>query len=601
MDIGQTPSNEGGKITLFHVFVVCLSLSLTIGVWQYTRFQEDRRVGLRFEAARDQALAIISDRMTKYEDGLWAGVAAVESHGGDISYQDWHVFAEHLRIDTRYPGINGIGVIHFESDATLPDYLANQRIDRPEFRVFPEHANGEYMPITFIEPERINAAAVGLDVAHETNRRTAAMASRDTGTAQITGPIVLVQDAGKTPGFLFYAPFYEGGLPEGVEARRDAALGLVYAPFVVHKLMEGLLARELRNIKFSISDGGELIYDEHADEDPLIDPDPMFSEKVALELYGRTWTLDMRTDLAFRADNTSSKPTIILLAGLMIEMLIIALLFLMARANRRATEYADRVTVALREEKERLVSANGDLSSMNEELERFAYVASHDLRTPIRGINGLTEMIQEDLEDYLTSKNANPEVAVNLDRIRSRVRRMENLTKDIMQYSSISTSDQAETLRMDELVTGLAFDFNVSQHQIVQVGGSEEVCVDQTNFQSVVGNLVGNAIKYHDAPDRMRIEVRVETVGDRLHVSVSDNGPGIDPKFHAKVFEVFQTLGADSNSDSTGIGLAIVRKAVERHGGKVSLVSSLNEGATFSFDWPNVAEPRADEPIGKAA
>jgi CHASE1-domain containing sensor protein len=189
------------------MIVVGLSLTLTLAAWQFSKYQVETRVGLRFEASRNRALGLIVDRMQKYEDALWAGVAAIESHGGDMSYEDFHIFAQTLRIDEKYPGINGIGIIHFHTSETLASYLATQRHERPQFRIFPEHEQPVYMPITFVEPEDINAAAIGLDVAHELYRRTAALKSRDTGAAQITGPIVLVQDADSTAGFLFYAPF----------------------------------------------------------------------------------------------------------------------------------------------------------------------------------------------------------------------------------------------------------------------------------------------------------------------------------------------------------------------------------------------------------
>ena len=259
------------------------------------------------------------------------------------------------------------------------------------------------MPITYIEPESTNAAAVGLDIAHETNRRTAALKARDTGIAQITGPIVLVQDAAKTPGFLFYAPIYAPGTPTNVAARQQGFQGAVYAPFVVHRLMEGLLAKDLRGVRFNIRDGDVLIYDELSQTDAEIDPNPMFTDQLSFDLYGRTWTLDIHSSLSFRKEASVVKPTLILLAGLIIEALIISLLFLMSQVNKRTVAYADQVTDELKQEKTKLVDTNALLMRKNDELERFAYVASHDLKTPIRGISGLTEMVQEDLEDYFAS------------------------------------------------------------------------------------------------------------------------------------------------------------------------------------------------------
>lgn len=590
----RNPIQGEGQIRVFHIVVVALSLMLTITAWLFSKYQAERQTQLVFDSSRDQALGLIIDRMNKYEDALWAGVAALESHGGDISYPGWQTFAQALRIQARYPGINGIGVIHFQIPETMDSYLAEQQKERPDFRVFPEHRQPISMPITFIEPEADNAAAIGLDIAHERNRRTAALASRDTGAAQITGPITLVQDADRTAGFLFFAPFYLGIAPDNTTDRQDRFLGAVYAPFVVHRLMEGLLAQERRDIKFSIKDGDELIYDEHDAKDALFDPAPMFSEQVALELYGRTWTLDIRTDLGFRQNNTLSKPMLILIAGLCIEALIIALLFQLSRANSRAVVYADEVTATLREKTFALVAANADLVSKNEELEQFAYVASHDLKTPLRGIGGLTEMVEEDLEEYFASPFANTDVSINLARIHDRVRRMDKLTRDIIEYSQVGARNiQNEPVELEELIETLTFDFGLQQGQLLLVGDVKVVDKDTFHFRRILENLVGNAIKYHDGVKKLEIVISVHAVGEQCRVSVSDNGPGIAPEFHKRVFDVFQTLRVDDSPESTGIGLSIVKKAVERHGNTVRLTSTESNGATFTFDWPNSVPTRS--------
>lgn len=588
------PTHESGRITVFHVIVVFLSLLLTISAWQFSNYQIETRKEQRFQVARDHTLAVIRDRMKKYEDALWSGVAAIDSHGGDISYNDWKSFARTLRIESKYPGINGIGVIHFHSADTLRDYLAAQQRDRPEFGIFPPHDQQILMPITYIEPSELNVAAVGLDIAHETNRRSAALASRDTGTAQITGPIVLVQDADQTPGFLFFAPYYNDD--------SSAATGVVYAPFVVHKLMEGLLDQDVRSLRFSISDAGQIIYDEHTVDDPTRDENPMFSEVIPFELYGRTWTIDLRTNLAFRSSNTYAQPTFVLFAGLIIEALIIFLLFMMSRANKRAVAYGNKITQALREESAALAKTNSELFYKNEELVQYAYVTSHDLKTPIRGISGLAEMIQEDLEDYLASPDANPEVVENLNRIQDRVSRMNQLTSGIIEFSQIGNEQQVDTpIDLHDVVANLRTDFNLSTDELRLTGNINRLHTDTLTLRRVLENLVGNAVKYHDNTKQLRITVCANTYQDRCKISVVDNGPGMDPKFHRRVFDVFQTLRSGDAPESTGIGLAIVKKAVQRHGGEINLVSDLGKGAAFTFDWPNEIPPTASEPSGLAA
>ena len=603
MDHSQaTPNQFGGGLRAIHFVVVGLSLLLTLSAWHFSKKQIESRISARFDQARDQALGLISDRMLKYEDALWSGVAAVYSHGGDMSYADWHTFARTLRIEEKYPGINGIGIIHYVPTGSFDAYLTQRRLERPGYSVFPQHDFPIFMPISFIEPENANAAAIGLDVAHEVNRRTAALASRDSGTSQITGPIVLVQDAGNTPGFLFYAPFYRGGTPFSVEERQARFAGAVYAPFVVRKLMEGLLSKDLRDIRFAIRDGDELIYDEHNEADPLRDKNPLMTDVVDLELYGRTWRIDLRSNLAFRANNSYSQPTIILVAGLIIEALIITLLVLMARANRNAVSYANRVNASLMAESDRLADTNRKLVAANQELEQFAYVASHDLKTPIRGIGGLTDIIEEDLEAYFSSPDANPDVQTNLTLIRDRVQRMNDLTRGILEYSRVRTGhDIAEPISLEEVVNTLRVDFDLSAQQLRLVGNARLVDRDTLNLRRVLENLVGNAVKHHNSPDQMHIEITAQDAGNHLEISVRDNGPGIDPRFHTRIFDIFQTLRTGNSDESTGIGLAIVKKAVENNGGTISLTSSVGQGATFSFPWPKAAADAAKPPSGLKA
>jgi len=478
------------KISVLHVVVVMLSMVLTISAWYFAKKQADLRVEQRFAAARDRVTTMIVDRMLKYEDALWAGVAAIESHDTEMSLDQWRVFAENLRIDLKYPGINGIGVIHYLSDETLQGYLEQRRLERPDFEIFPEHDQDIYMPISFIEPADINAAAIGLDVAHELNRRTAALASRDTGTAQITGPIVLVQDEAATPGFLFYAPYYRNGEPANPDDRQSRLEGVVYAPFVVRKLLDGLLSKDLRHTSISITDDGQTIYSEHSSGEDLHDPDPMFAEQVSLDFYGRTWTLDVRSNLAFRENNTYVQPTMILVGGLIIEALILSLLVMMARANHKAVAYADAVTKELRLEKQKLLRSN-------EELEQFAYAASHDLRTPIRGIAGLTEMVKEDLEDYLSAPDANPEIALSLDLILDRVERMNVLTNGIIEFAKAGAeASEFEPLKLSELMTSLMCDFDLKPHQISLESALDEIDMDPIGLRRVIENIVGNSVKY---------------------------------------------------------------------------------------------------------
>lgn len=569
-----------GRLHWIHWAVVSASLVITLGAWPFSKQQINQRIESRFLGTSSHLLELVTERMQKYEDALWSGVAAIESHGGDMDYDDWHSFAASLRIEEKYLGINGIGVIHHLNPGDVDAYLAKQQATRPGFMIYPEHDQREFLPITYIEPEESNAQAIGLDMAHEANRYAAANAARDTGEARITGPIVLVQDESRTPGFLFYPPFFNGGRYASRDQRRANFAGIVYAPFVMRKLMRGVLDKTKRQVRLTISDGATILYDENGGDEPGADPNPMFVRTAELDLYGRTWRFEMRTDLGFKALNSRNQPMVILLCGLTIDALLFVLFVMLTRSNRRALAFADRTNRALKAETRALERSNA-------QLEKFAYISSHDLKTPLRGLADLSDYIEEDLEPYLGSADANPDVRRNLDRIRDQVRRMDNLIKGVLAYPQVGGRAGAPV----ELDTGALFLRLADEHklragQIVVDQGLPVLKTDALRFEQVAANLVGNAVQHHPDRNALVIHVGAAETGERWQFRIADNGAGIDPKSHRRIFEIFETTNGRGGAESTGIGLAIAKKAVEDFGGTIGLESQLGQGATFTFDWP---------------
>lgn len=339
----QRHIERAARLHWFHWLVVAGSLLLTLGAWQISRQSIEEKIALQFDREARQAVELVTERLEKYEDALWAGVAAIHANGGDIGYERWQIFAERLRIDIRHPGINGIGVIHYVPPTGLAEYLSEQRQTRPEYRVHPVHQKKEYWPITLIEPVALNREAVGLDMAHETNRHTAAMRARDSARARITAPITLVQDSDRTPGFLFFAPFYQDPQPSTLQERRERFTGLVYAPFVVKNLMEGTLREENRLVGIRIIDSDQVLYDEHRASSADFDASPRYSKQYEVDLYGRSWIFDVRAKKRFRDATDSAQPMIILFGGIIIDTLLLILFVLLANANQRAVSFIHRL------------------------------------------------------------------------------------------------------------------------------------------------------------------------------------------------------------------------------------------------------------------
>lgn len=571
---------SAGRLHWVHWFIVITSALLTVAAWYFSKSQVEENSRTQFEREATQVVELVRERMMRYEDALLSGVAAIEASGGEMTHGEWRTFARSLHIETKYPGINGIGVIMDYSRDELAAHLAEQRQTRPDYRVHPDHGSDHLMPIVYIEPEQPNAKAVGLDMAHETNRYTAAINARDTGATQITGPIVLVQDDEQTPGFLFYAPYYRGQAADSVEMRREQFIGIVYAPFVVKKLIAGTLKQERRRVGFSLMDAGSVLYDENTIDQPEFDPDPMYKKRAQLELYGRTWDFDIRSTNTFRSSTANFQPIFILIGGILIDGMLLTMFLMLTRATRKTLSFADRMNEELKRKAEALERSNA-------ELESFAYVASHDLKTPLRGITDLTEYLEEDLGDYLSDSANDAEIRKNLMRLRQQTGRMDNLINGILSYSSVGARpEKPDSVDIDALLQSIVAELNLRPDQLVVRCDLPRLDTYRVRFEQVMNNLVGNAFKYNPNPEIATATIDCKDHGNYYEFSVADNGPGIDPKFHSRIFEVFQTLQPKDEIESTGVGLSIVKKSVEALGGNIRVSSVLGKGTTFSFDWP---------------
>ena len=321
----------------YHWLVISASLLLTIIAWKVSDNQIQEKRKELFKIQSEQLLEQVSERMAHYEVALKAGAAAIQTFTQDTQTEDWKGFSDKLNLVDTYPGINGIGVIYYIPQREASHFIKQQRIYRPDFTIHPQHNEQEYWPITYIEPLKGNEKAVGLDMAFEANRFRAAKKARDNATTQITAPIVLVQDAKKTPGFLQFIPFYDSANIETLEQRQKHFVGHVYAPFIMVKLMEGTLKQSNRQLVFSITDGDDSLYNELTNENSHYDNQPLFQKTVTIDMYGRPWTFNIQTALSFKASTHSNQPLIILGSGIVINSLLLLVFITLISAKKKAT------------------------------------------------------------------------------------------------------------------------------------------------------------------------------------------------------------------------------------------------------------------------
>jgi light-regulated signal transduction histidine kinase (bacteriophytochrome) len=225
---------------------------------------------------------------------------------------------------------------------------------------------------------------------------------------------------------------------------------------------------------------------------------------------------------------------------------------------------------------------NSELVSINKELNDFAYVVSHDLKAPLRGIGSLASWLSTDYSDVLDETGRR-----QLDLLLDRAKRMESLIESVLQYSRVGrVRESKEKIDLDELVASSIEMLDVPANVTVRTEGRLPMVLgERTRLGQVFQNLIGNAIKFNDKPEG-EVVISCSDGEEFWKVAVADNGPGIDEKYYEQIFQIFQTLASRDDIEGTGVGLTMVKKIVEMHGGTVWVVSEVGKGSTFFFTLP---------------
>ncbi|MDM9384785.1 ATP-binding protein [Chlorogloeopsis sp. ULAP01] len=220
-----------------------------------------------------------------------------------------------------------------------------------------------------------------------------------------------------------------------------------------------------------------------------------------------------------------------------------------------------------------------ELKSANQELNDFAYVVSHDLKAPLRGINSLSEWL---LADYADKLDTEGKELINL--LIHRVKKLHNLIEAILQYSRVGRiKETIQQVNLNEIVTEIVELFQPLGNIQIKIANQLPVAYcEKTRIEQVFQNLLSNAIKFMDKPQGKIVIACIEE-NNEWKISVTDNGPGIEKQHFVRIFQMFQKLSDSKDLDSTGIGLALVKKIVEMYGGKVWVESEVGQGSTFFF------------------
>ena len=531
------------------------------------------------------------------------------------------------------PLITGTERASFEEEA---------RVSFPRFRINDTNPAGTlikaadrpvHFPVLYVQPYLLNKEALGLDLAADPAILDMLLQTRVAGQIRISPLIPLQREDRIEYGFTARLPVYnkadtdavageeEALAPDTLEKRQLQLRGFAAGTFRIGKIVESALQNlspsGIDMVIYDVSDEDEkhYLYRHSSRKRPadIGQRHPENSESrenrefiQTINVTDRQWEVVCSPVPGyFQPDPWGGWVT--LAGGLpFTALLTIYLSTLAGRAAKvkrlvteRTTQLAE-LNAELNSEINERLHAEKELQILNEtleqrvairtaeaerhveELEQFAYVTSHDLKAPLRGIANLATWLEEDLQEKLTAVTRE-----QLGLLRDRVQRMYALIEGLLEYTRIDRAEQTmANVDTGELLTEVIDSLAPPAGFIVDVAANmPTLYTDRLHLFQVFSNLIGNAIK-HGKGDQGRVGVTVRNLGEHYEFTVADDGPGIAPEYHDKVFMMFQTLTVHDYGSNTGIGLALVKKIVKEHGGSITLESTEGNGATFRFSWP---------------
>ncbi len=457
-------------------------------------------------------------------------------------------------------------------------------------QIMPAGTREKYFPLYYIEPFENNKKAFRFDLASNPERKAALEKAASTGEVTATESIVLVQDLEKKndKSILVFIPVYEDEL--GISAAHLIHSYLSIA-IIINELMNKAITlvsmddnvavtvidpkTKIREILFTNAQGINTY---------------QFEKNSSLQVADRIWRLQFRCTPKKLRNFEPTWVTIGLPAGVALLGIILSIfVFRMLTDDRKKLRTNLQLVNEINERKiitAKLNQNTNELKISNAELERFAYVASHDLQEPLRMVSSFLGLLEHELEGQL-NETAKKYIYFAVDG----AGRMKILVNDLLEYSRIgSAKEEFAATDMNEVMKYVnhILDEDIKKNQAVitfepmPVISANMILIDQ-----LLINLVGNALKYKGdkAPE---ISVGSTEKPDHWIFYVKDNGIGIDPKFFDKIFTIFQRLHNQNEYSGTGIGLAICKKIVEIHKGKIWVESEPDKGSAFYFSIPKI-------------
>ena len=595
--------------------VFLLSLLLSIAAFAGTRHAENRRRNSEFKELAARPAAAVQERIGLYLQEIESiGKFYAASHF--VERREFHGFVQGSL--SRRQAIDVLAWAPRVTQAERPNFeAATQKELRASFRVVdldedgrqvPAAARATYYPVWYAEPAKEAELPLGVDLESTPVYLEAFSKARDQHAVAATRPFPVTYKGERQMGVAVLLPIHYGDvLDSGPTAPNAHELyGVVVGLFRINDLVdEALESARSRRVKIRLYDPGpgktrHLLYarprlagagvsEEEVEEEASANG---LGYAASVEVADRRWRIECTPTAEYLAATASWTPWVVLAVGLLFTFLLTAyVVSVLGRAAWAGQLVAER-TAELSETNERLQEeiaerrrAEEALTGRNRELESFVYTASHDLRTPLVSIEGFSRLLEEEYADRLDTEGRE-----YLGRVRANATNMNALLSDLLELSRVTRSGEPkERVAVGEVVAQALEELE----PFIAESGAEVKTPDEfptvsagpTRLRQVFTNLISNALKFAREGAPPRVEIAWEKLRDGYRFEIRDNGIGIPEEYREQIFDLFSRL-KEKDVPGTGIGLAIVKRIVERHGGKIGVESKVGEGSRFWFTLP---------------